>query len=80
LFREFAAARRRRTYEAGRDVTVAWHAVRLWLEVNNKKRLPSLESQLPKVDGSAPRPQSSSQLRSALVVLSEQYGIPLRTR
>jgi hypothetical protein len=79
LFREFAAARRRRAYDAARDVTVAWHAVRLWVEVNNRKKLPSLASQLPQT-GATARRQTVGQLRSSLVILSEQYGIPLRRR
>jgi hypothetical protein len=78
LYREFAAARKRTVAEASRDVTVAWHTVRLWVEVQSKKKLPSLASQLPKADTKAAnRPQ---QLKAALAIVSEQYGIPLRTR
>lgn len=79
LYREFAAARKRELRQARRDVTVAWHTVRLWVEVKGRKRLPSLKSQLPK-DGPTRGGQTGRQLRSMLGILSEQYGIPLRRR
>lgn len=79
LYREFAAARLRRMDEMDRDVTVAWHVNRLKFEAQAKKRLPSLKSQL--VDRGAVSNggrQTASQIRSALVVMSGMYGIPLR--
>jgi len=76
LYREFAAARERRKDEMDRDITVAWHTVRIYFEAKSKKRLPSLTSQLTRQTGDGK--QSRGQLKSMLGVLSEQYGIPLR--
>ena len=78
LFREFEAARRRQEYDNARDVTVAWHTVRLWVVTKSKKQLPSLKSQLELNGRRANGRQSAGQIRNVLSVLSEQYGIPLR--
>ena len=79
LYREFAAARERRYDEMDRDVTIAWHVNRIKFESQAKKRLPSLKSQLmPRTPGGASVRQTAGQLRTTLMMMSGQYGIPLR--
>ncbi len=62
-----------------RDVTLAWHTVRIWAVTQAKGRLPSLVSQLPDASARSGR-QTAGQLSQTLQVLSGQYGVPLRKR
>jgi hypothetical protein len=76
LFREFAAARLRRLDEENSRITLAWHGVRIYAQAMHDKRVPKLTRLL--IREGPERPQSAKQLVSALHVLSQQYGIPLR--
>ena len=83
LYREFAAARQRFERDADRDVTVAWHTIRLWVQTQNDKKLPSLASQLPKRAGAKGRDRSDrqtpKQMRAMIRAISQFYGLPMRT-
>jgi len=81
LYREFAGARKRFEREAERDVTVAWHTIRLWVQTQNDKKLPSLESQLPSRGKTAAKTgrQTPKQMRAMIGAISQFYGLPMRT-
>lgn len=71
------AARLRRQDDVIRDLALAWHTAAF----QRQKKLPSLQRLVRQVAARTPGPpQSPAQLKSALSVLSEQYGIPLRKR
>jgi len=57
---------------ADRDITLAWHVEAL----HRQKKLPSLKTLVRRVGVSVR--QSAVQMRSALSVMSAQYGIPIR--
>lgn len=71
------AARERSKDDYRRDVTQAWQTVRVYIQTKNDKRMPSLQSL---IDGTEPRKerQSVSQLKSAVMALSREYGLPVR--
>ena len=83
LYREFAGARKRFERDAERDVTVAWHTIRLWVQTQNDKKLPSLESQLPKRAkgkiAERQERQTPKQMRAMIGAISQFYGLPMRT-
>jgi len=79
LYREFAAANARRRNEANRDARLAYLAVAMWATATTKHRLPPLDRYLIPRDPAPAGPEAqAAKLRSALHVLSAQYGIPLR--
>lgn len=80
LYREFAAARLRAKDDYRRDVTLAVNIVAVYVKTKNDKRVPSVRSMLgPDAGDTKPTPQQRvKQVHAALIVLSEQYGIPLR--
>jgi hypothetical protein len=79
LYREFAAENARRRNQANRDARLAHLAVSMWATATTKHRVPALQTYLIAADP-APAPQAAkvAKMRSALSVLSAQYGIPLR--
>lgn len=77
MYREFAAARERARDDYRRDVTLAWNIVRVYIKTKNDKRMPSVQ-QLLGSEGRTKDRQNVAQLKSALTILSGQYGIPLR--
>lgn len=72
-----AAVRRRDEFE--RDTTLAWQANKIYVTTMNKKRLPSLDSLLPKKTGKVLnwRP-SLEQQRAGLLDISRMYKIPIK--
>jgi hypothetical protein len=59
-------------------VRLAWHVVAIWAQTRSKKKLPPLASLLVR-EGTGPSPKEKvAKMRSALDILSAQYGIPLR--
>lgn len=71
---EFKAAKLRATDRYNRDVQSAWLGAALNRAPKNKK-LPALKSLLAQATN---KPQSVDELRSALAVMSGQYGIPMK--
>jgi len=81
LYREFAAENARRRDQANRDARLAWLAVAIWATTTTKKRVPPLKDYLIAAQAAVvTRADRAAQHRSALQLLSEQYGIPLRYR
>ena len=79
LYREFAAENARRRNQANRDARLAWLAVSMWATATSKRKMPKLETYLITAEAAADAPTAKfAKLRSALSVLSAQYGIPLR--
>ena len=68
LYREFEIGMRRRRDEMERDITLAWRIAML----QRQERIPELRTLLPR------QKQSPAALVTALQVISEQYGIPIR--
>jgi hypothetical protein len=55
--------------------------VSIWATATTKKRVPPLQPYLIAADPAPPTPaRKVAKMRSALAVLSAQYGIPLRPR
>jgi hypothetical protein len=53
----------------------------MWAQTMNKHRVPPLQSFLISAEAAAPTTvEKVAKMRSALSVLSAQYGIPLRAR
>jgi len=81
LGRRFEAARLKSVDDYRRDVTQAWNFARCYAMVKSKKGLPPLKKLLEEVkdkDAIKGDRQDAKQIKSALSVLSQQYGIPLR--
>lgn len=66
------AARRRQSAEQDRLITTAWYVAAF----SRQNKLPALSTVLQRQSG----PQSVGQMKAALAMLSEQYGIPLRQK
>jgi hypothetical protein len=77
LSAEFEAARLQREDEHDRDVVLAYHIVHIYVKTQNDKRMPTLSTLLHGARRSSGR-QSIAAQRSALQMLSQKYGIPLR--
>lgn len=82
LFREFVVAQRRAREAQERDLSHAWHTAALALSGFGGK-FPTLEQFLQPLKQAAKpvtRREQAEQHRSALAILAERYGVPLRTR
>jgi hypothetical protein len=77
LFREFAAARQRQRDQVERDIALAWQVVRIYVQTQNDKHVPALDSLLPRDPSLGPRRQTHAEQRAALATLSEMYGGPI---
>lgn len=79
LYREFAAARMRAKDEHVKSMALARNIVAIYAMSRAKKRVPSLQELVGDLGG-PDKKQTVGQIRSALHVLSGQYGIPLATK
>lgn len=75
---EFEAAAERSRQEFERDTVQAFQTVKVWALTRAKKRMPKLESLLPKSRRSSVQ-QTTGQMKTALALLAAQYGFPLRS-
>lgn len=72
-----AAERRRDEFE--RDTTLAWQVNRVYVQTMNKKKLPSLESLLPKAKTKVMNFKPSlEEQRANLMEISRRYKIPIK--
>ena len=80
MFREFAAENARRRNAANRDARHAYLIVHLWAVTKSKSKMPALDRYLVKDHATTPDSPEGKARRhlSALRVLSQQFGIPLR--
>ena len=76
---EFEAASERSRQEFERDTVQAFQTVKVWALTKAKKRMPKLESLLPKSRREAHRRQTAGQMKTVLSVLAAQYGFPVRS-
>lgn len=79
MHREIEAARLRRQDEHNRDIVHAWHVVAIYASTRKHGRLPDVKRLLSqsKEQGGGSQ-QTVGQLRSALALLSAQYGPPVK--
>ena len=79
LERELDAARLKATDRFKEGLADAWNVARMYAAVRSKKGLPPLGKVLGEVkSGEKSERQSVGQVKAALTVLSEQYGIKIR--
>lgn len=74
LFREFVVGLRVRRDEFARYTLIGYQAVAIWVETQNKKRMPKFDSLI----GVKKQPQSVQQMKSVLELMSMQMGVPLQ--
>lgn len=72
LWKEFEVGKERKRDEFERDTTLAWQVVRIYVQTMNKKRMPDLDTLMPRVKRSMSAP-SLEQQRAQLEEIGRRY-------